>query len=145
MSERDDDERALAALPAETRARLDAFARALEHVNVDELSLHVARTRDDEHQRAIETAEIVAIQTGLEDAVAAARRTVGELVMRLYAESIYRTSIFGMNSAPNMGPVDDRLQLVRSLGDAVAAIILGPHLDEPTQAELLGLWDRLLP
>jgi hypothetical protein len=145
MSERDDDERALAALPAETRARLDAFARALERVNVGELSLHVARTRDDDHRRAIETAEIVAIETGLEAAVAAARRTVGELVMRIYAESIYRTSIFGVNTAPTSGPVDDRLQLVRSLGDAVAAIILGPHLDEATQAELLGLWDRLLP
>jgi hypothetical protein len=145
VSDQPGDEAAIAALPAETRARLDAFARALEHVDVDDLPLYVGVTRDDDHRRAVETAELVAIETGLDDGVAAARRTLAESVMREYGQAIYRTSIFGMNTAPTMGPTEDRVRVVRSLGDAVTAIVLGPHLDEATQAELLGLWERLLP
>ena len=61
MSERDD-ERALAALPAETRARLDAFARALEHVRIDDLPLYVTRIDGEEHEEAVRTAERVAIE-----------------------------------------------------------------------------------
>ena len=145
MSEQDDDEQAIAALPAETRARLEAFAEALEHEGVNELPLHVARTDEDVHRRAVETAEIIAIETGLDAAAAAARRMLAESVMREYGQAIYRTSIFGMNTVPTLGPTDERVSVVRSLGDAVTAIVLGSHLDEATQAELIGLWDRLLP
>lgn len=144
MSERDD-ERALAALPAETRDRLNAFARALDHVGLDDLPLYVASIDDDAHDEAVRTAEGVAIEANLGDAVGAARRAITESVMRQYAQSQYRASVIGMNTAPTMGPADDRVRAVRSLGDAAAAIVLGPHLDDATQAELLGLWDRLLP
>ena len=144
MSERDDD-RTLAALPPETRARLDAFARALEHVRIDDLPLYVTRIEGDEHEDAIRTAERVATEANLGDAVGAARRAIADSVMQEYAQSQYRASIIGLNTSPSMGPSDDRVRVARSLGDAVAAIVLGPHIDEATQAELLGLWDRLLP
>jgi len=144
MSERDD-ERALAALPAETRARLDAFARALEHVRIDDLPLYVTRIDGEEHEAAVRTAEGVAIEADLGDAVGAARRAIADSVMQEYAQSQYRASIIGLNTSPSMGPSDDRVRVARSLGDAVAAIVLWSHLDEATQAELLGLWDRLLP
>jgi hypothetical protein len=140
-----DDERALAALPAETRARLDAFARALEHVRIDDLPLYVTRIDGEEHDEAVRTAEGVAIAADLRDAVGAARRAIADSVMQEYAQSQYRVSIIGLNTSPSMGPSDDRVRVARSLGDAVAAIVLGPHIDEATQAELLGLWDRLLP
>ena len=143
MSERDD-ERALAALPTETRAALDAFARALERVRIDDLPLYVTRETED-HEEAVRTAERVAIEAGLGDAVGAARRAIADSVMQEYAQSQYRASIIGLNTSPSMGPSDDRVRVARSLGDAVAAIVLGSHIDEATQAELLGLWDRLLP
>jgi len=44
-----------------------------------------------------------------------------------------------------MGPTDDRVRVARSLGEAVTAIVLEDHLDREDHAELLGLWDRLLP
>jgi len=143
MSERDD-ERALTALPAETRAALDAFARALERVRIDDLPLYVTRETED-HEEAVRTAERVAIEAGLGDAVGTARRAIADSVMQEYAQSQYRASIIGLNTSPSMGPSDDRVRVARSLGDAVAAIVLWSHLEEATQAELLGLWDRLLP
>ena len=65
--------------------------------------------------------------------------------MQEYAQSQYRVSIIGLTRRRRWAPADDRVRVARSLGDAVTAIVLGPHLDEATQAELLGLWDRLLP
>jgi hypothetical protein len=141
----DTDQALLDALPAATRAHLNAFARALANVPVEELPLYVARD-DVRHVRAVETAERVAAEQGLEPRVTAARHALIEAIGREYAQSQLRISgIFGVNMAPTMGPTDVRVRVARSLGEAVTAIVLEDHLEPEDQAELLGLWGRLIP
>jgi hypothetical protein len=141
----DTDQALLDALPAATRAHLNAFARALANVPVEELPLYVARD-DVRHVRAVETAERVAAEQGLEPGVTAARHALIEAIGREYAQSQLRISgIFGVNMAPTMGPTDVRVRVARSLGEAVTAIVLEDHLEPEDQAELLGLWGRLIP
>jgi hypothetical protein len=136
---------ALARLPADARERLEVFARALDHVHVDDLALHVARRRQPRHRRAVEQAELVAIESRIVDEVGAARHAILDQVMRVFANAQLRVSSIGLNSAIGLGTVDDRVRIAESLADAVTAIILWERLDADTRAELLGLWDRLLP
>jgi len=136
---------ALAGLPSDSRARLDAFTRALDRINVEDLPLYLARAREPRHRRAVEHAELIAIESGLGDVVDAARRVVIEAVIRQFGEGQFRVWLGGVNVAPNLGPVDERVQIASSLGDAVTALVLGDRLDADDSAELLGLWARLLP
>jgi hypothetical protein len=132
-------------LTDDARRRLDAFTGALDRVNLDDLPLYVARLRQPRHRRAVETAELVAIEGGLADTVDAARRVVIEQIIRGFAESQFRVWIGGVKMTPDMGPVDERVRIAGSLGDAVTALVLGDRLDVATSGELLGLWSRLLP
>ena len=134
---------ALERLPDDARARLDGFARALERVHVDDLPGHVAWPREPGHRQAVERAAVVARAAGLEDVVDAARRALSEAILREYAGAQIRVSVFGLNSPASTG--EDSVRVLRSLGDAVTAIVLGDRLDAADQGELLGLWDRLLP
>jgi hypothetical protein len=136
---------ALAGLPADSRARLDAFTKALDRINVEDLPLYVGRVRQPRHRRAVETAALVAIEQGLGDAVDAARRVVIEAVIRQLGEGQFRVWLGGVNVAPNLGPVDERVRIASSLGDAVTALVLGDRLELHDADELLGLWTRLLP
>jgi hypothetical protein len=138
------DSHGLAALTTDARARLDRFSHALERLDVEDLPLYVARVREPRHQRAVETAELVAIESGLADAVAAARHVVLEGVIREFGDRQFRVWLGGVNMASNLGPVDERVQIARSLGEAVTAMVLGDRLDDDDAAELLGLWARLL-
>ena len=131
-------------LPDDARDRLDAFTEALDRINLDDLPLYVARVRQPRHRRAVETAELVAIDGGLADTVDAARRVVIEQIIRGFAESQFRVWIGGVQMAPGMGPVDERVRIASSLGDAVTALVLGDRIDAATSGELLGLWSRLL-
>lgn len=135
---------ALDRLPADARERLDAFTRALDRVHVDDLVLHVARRRQPRHRRAVETAELVAIEHGLLEPIVAARRIVLDGVLRAFADAQLRVGVVGINPIGG-GPVDDRVRVAESLSEAVTALALGERLDADTRGELLGLWDRLLP
>ena len=88
---------ALERLPADARARLDQFARALESV------------------------------------------------LREFAHAQLRVSYVGVNSVPGLGSTDEGVRMMRSLGDAVAGIVLWDRLAVHDRDELLGLWSRLLP
>jgi hypothetical protein len=134
---------ALDRLEPEARARLEALARALDRSHVDDLSLHVARVRQPRHRRAVETAELVAIESGLQEAVEAARRVVIEAVIRAMGERQFRVWVGGVAMAPNLGSADERVRIAGSLADAVTALVLGDRLDAADAAELLGLWPRL--
>ncbi len=132
-------------LPEDARARLEAFSQALDRLNVEDLPLYLARGRRPRHRRAVETAELIAIESGLAGAVDAARHVVIEAVIRQFGEGQFRVWVGGVAMAPNLGPVDERLQIAGSLGEAVTALVLGDRLDADDSAELLGLWHRLLP
>jgi hypothetical protein len=132
-------------LPRDTRDRLNAFAAALDRVPTEELSLSVAVVREPAHQRALETAELVAIEAGLDDAVAAARRAIEDAMVRLYGQSLRYSGILGVTTPTTVGSVSDTAGVLRSLEDAVTAIVLGDRLTAADRDELLGLWDRLLP
>ena len=142
MTEAGDPTDALDRLPAETRSRLDEFSRALDRLHVEDFILHVARVDELRHRRAVETAEMIAIEAGLVGAVEAARRVIIEQIVRAFAVNQYRG---WLDSAPNLGSVDDRVLIARSVGEAVTALVLGDRLDADASGELLGLWDRLLP
>jgi len=47
--------------------------------------------------------------------------------------------------SPGLGTTDDRVRVLRSLGDAVTALVLWDRLDDADRFELLGQWARLLP
>ena len=136
---------ALDRLPTDARQRLDVFAKALERVHVDDLPLYLARRRQPRHRRAVEGAALTAREAGLERSVDAARRTVREYVIRAYAASELRTAYAGLPGGPTLADPEERLRILRSLDDAVAALVLGERIDADTRGELLGLWDRLLP
>jgi hypothetical protein len=135
---------ALERLPADARERLDAFARALDGVPLEDLPLYVARVRQPRHRRAVERAEVTAIESGLGEPVAAARQALIEAVIRKLADSQFRVWIGGVQMAPNLGPVDDRVRIAESLRDAVTALVLDDRLDADDRGELLGLWGRLI-
>jgi hypothetical protein len=136
---------ALAQLAPDARERLDEFAKAIDRVDVEDLPLYVARARQPSHRRAVETAELIAIESGLGDAVDAARHALIEAVFREFGARQFRVWLGGTAMAPNLGPVDERLRIASSLGEAVTALVLGDRLDAADTAELLGLWSRLLP
>ena len=138
-------EDALERLPADARRRLAGFAEALERVPVDDLPLYVARVPQPRHRRAVEAAELVATELGLAEPIVAARTAMLEGLFRLLANAEFRVWIGGVQMAPNLGPVDERVRIAESLSEAVTAIALGDRLDPAVRGELLGLWDRLLP
>lgn len=131
-------------LPDDARRRLDAFTRAVDRIDVDRLRTLVAEPVEPRHRRAVETAELVAIESGLEAVVDAARRVVVETLIREFGVRQLRVWVGGVAMAPNVGPAEERVAIARSLGDAVTAIVLGSRLDPADAAELLGLWARLL-
>jgi hypothetical protein len=135
---------ALDRLPADARDRLEALARAVDRIHVDDLVLHVARRRQPRHRRAVETAELAAVESGLVEPIAAARRLILEGVLRTYANAQLRVGIAGVNPLGG-GAVDDRVRVAESLSEATTALVLWDRLDADTRAELLGLWDRVLP
>ena len=135
---------ALARLPADARERLDAFARALDRVPLEDLPLYVARVRQPRHRRAVERAALTAIESGLGEPVAAARHALLEGVMGKLADGQFRVWIGGVQMAPNLGSVDDRVRIAESLGDAVTALTLDDRLDAADRGELLGLWERIV-
>jgi hypothetical protein len=136
---------ALDRLPRDTRERLNAFAAALDRVPTEDLPMYVASVREPAHQRALETAELVAIEGGLKDAVAAARRAIEDAMVRLSGQSLRSSGILGVTMPTTVGSVSDTARVFRSLEDAVTAIVLGDQLEAADRDELLGLWDRLLP
>lgn len=135
---------ALDGLPVEARKRLETFARALDRVHVDDLPVYVARRRQPRHRRAVEAAELVAIESGLVEQVSAARRVLLDRVLRAFADAGFRVSYVGLNPVGG-APVEDRVRIAESIAEAVTAIVLWDRLDADTRGELLGLWDRLLP
>lgn len=135
----------LAGLSPNARARLEQFGSAVERVHVDDLPLYAVRTRDPGHRRAVEAAALVARERHLDDAIEAARRVIVDYVLRQYGEAQYRTGYIALNSAPGLGPTDDRVRVMRSIGEAVTALALDDALEEADRAELLGAWANLLP
>ena len=136
---------ALDELPVAARSRLAQFTAALERVRVDDLPLHAVRPGQPDHRRAVEAAALAVHEAHLDAPLEAARSVVLEYVSRAYATAQYRASWVGMNSAPGLGPTDDRVRVMRSLGDAVTALVAWDALDDADRAELLGAWGTLLP
>jgi hypothetical protein len=134
---------AFAALSMDARSDLDRFAAALERVHIDDLPLYAVRPRQPAHRRAVETAAVAARERGLEAAVDAAREAIVAYVTRQYGAAQFRTGHVALNTAPGLGPTEDRVRVMRSLGDAATALALGDALDANDRAELLGAWQRI--
>jgi hypothetical protein len=132
-------------LPPSARARLQRFSGALERLDVDDLLLYAVRMREAGHSASLKRAAAIADDAGSAAAIRAAGAAVSGYIGRMYAGAQFRTSVVGMNTAPGLGPTEDRVRIVRSLGDAVTAIILDETLDAADRAELMGEWERLIP
>jgi hypothetical protein len=131
-------------LPDDARARLVAFTTALDRVAVDDYPLYAVRVRQPIHRRAVEAAAVVARDVGLTDAVEAARSALVEAIGRAYANAQLRLTFAGLNDAPGLGPAEDRLFVMRSIGEAVTGIVLWDRLDRHVRAELMGAWAALI-
>ena len=134
---------ALARLPPHARERLDILAKALDRIDEDDLSLHVARRRQPRHRRAVETAELVAIESGLVEPLDAARQAMIQGLTRRFIQ--HEVRVVGFALTQKVTPMADQVRIAESVADAVTAIVLAEDLDADTYYELLGLWDRLLP
>ena len=139
------DPKALDRLPSGARVRLEAFTAALERVPVDQLGLYADRTWDEEHVAAVERARDAAQDAGLTEPIEAAQRALADGIIHLLASTRYRVTMFGGDMAPSSGSNTDRQRILDSLADAVTALVLGDRIDPADEAELLGLWARLLP
>jgi hypothetical protein len=134
----------LAALPGDARARLVRFMAALERINVGDLTIYALGQREAEHARAAAAAAQAARDRGLEAGVEAARAAAIDYVTRAYQNAMMRISYVGPTTATGFGPADDRVRVMRSLADAVTAVILDDAIDEADRAELMGAWDGIL-
>jgi hypothetical protein len=117
---------------------------ALERINVGELTMYAVRQREDEHARAVAAAAELARERHLEPQLEAARSAVIDYVTLAYQNAMMRISYVGPTTATGFGPADDRVRVMRSLADAVTAVVLDDALDEADRAELVGAWDGLL-
>ena len=136
---------ALERLPADARKQLGAFAHALERIPVDDLPVYVARRRQPGHRRAVEASALVAHELGLEPSIDAACRAIRDYILRAYADAAFRPTIAGFSGTGPQADPEERLRILRSLDEAVTALVLGERIDANVRGELLGLWDRLLP
>jgi hypothetical protein len=132
-------------LAPDARRRLAAFTAALERLDVDDLPLYAVTRRDAGYERAVEDAAAAARAAALDETIVAARQVVVDYVARAYGNAQYRTGYIAMNTAPGLGPTDERVRVMRSIGDAISALVLGDALDEADQAMLLGAWANLEP
>jgi len=140
-----DQDDALASLPADARARFDAFNEALERIDVGAMSLYAIPGDEAEMERAREAARAIARERGLEPALDAARQEVLAFVSEDYRETSAGLGYLGGTSPTvGFGAGDDRLRVMQSLADAVMAVVLDDALDPDDRAELLGAWDGLL-
>lgn len=136
---------ALASLPAEARARFDAFTAALERIDVGAMSLYAIPGDEAETERAREAARAVARERGLEPALEGARQQVLAFVAEDYRETSAGLGYLGGTSPTvGFGANDDRLRVMQSLADAVLAVVLDDALDPEDRDELMGGWDELL-
>jgi hypothetical protein len=135
----------LATLPADARARFDAFTAALERIDVGAMSLYAIPADDAEMEQAREAARAVAGELGLGPALEAARQEVLAFVAQDYRETSAGLGYLGGTSPTvGFGADDDRLRVMQSLADAVVAVVLDDALDADDRAELIGGWDGLL-
>jgi hypothetical protein len=141
---RGDELDALDRLRPDARGRLESLAAAIERISIEELPLFAVRVRQPEHHQAVETAARVALDTGMTPAIEAAQGAMLDFIARLYSAAPNRFGIGGEVIA-NLGRQDDRVRVMQTLGDAVAALVLDERLRQADRTELLGEWARLLP
>jgi hypothetical protein len=133
---------ALDRLPPAARARLAQFGSALERVRVDNLPMNAVRSGEPAHRRAVEAAAAVALDSRLAEPIEAARASVLAYINRAYTDQQLRMTMW---DGRGLARTDDRVRVMRSLGEAVTALVLWDALDESDRAELLGVWANLLP
>jgi hypothetical protein len=134
---------ALAGLPRGVRDRLDALSNAVDLVGLDLLPTFIGG-EGPERDRAFANAELVAIESGREAAVAEGRRIAWAYVERRFAAAGYRPGL-GIMPAPLLAGGHERARLADSFADAVTAVMLEDALDPADHDDLLGPWASLLP
>ncbi|HEX2754132.1 MAG TPA: hypothetical protein VHM48_01640 [Candidatus Limnocylindrales bacterium] len=101
--------------------------------------MFAVRRREPAHRRAVEAAELVAIETGREAAVQAARLIGAGYIERRFSQGGFRTTLGLMPFASGIsGP--ERAGLAVSFEEAVTGLVLADVLDEADVDELLGPW-----
>ena len=129
-------------LPPSTRKRLETLSRNVDHVGLEQLPLYAPRPIGSGHQKAVDNAERLTIETAREAAVSEARRIAWDYIERRYAENGYRVGI-GMTGWTNLTSGEDRARLAKSFEEALTAIVLEDALDEADVDEMLGAWASL--
>ncbi len=130
-------------LPSATRKRLETLSRNVDHIGLDQLPMYAPRPLGHDHQRAVDNAERVTIETARQAAVAEARRIAWDYIERRFAEGGYRRGIEGIDWTMTITSGEDRARLAKSLEEALTAIVLEDALDEADADELLGAWASL--
>ena len=131
-------------LPAPIHQRLDRFFERLECLPISDLPMYAARPLDAEgHRRAIADAELVAIESGREGAVAEHRERTAEWLRMAWSSSGFRTQFPGAIDVRGTERVEDRLAVVESLQVAILGLAVADHLPPETLDELLGPWADL--
>jgi hypothetical protein len=136
---------ALDRLPAGTRRRLQAFASRLERMRLSDLPVYAANAIEPGHAKALTVAHETAVGNGLEQAVKQARATIAAYVERQFADGLDRPWAHGLNWGLDggLGRADDRVRVMKTLGDATTALVLWDLLGEDVRDEILGPWAAL--
>lgn len=127
---------------AERRVR-DLFAR-YERVDPEQLR-RLALSLPDEERRGelVAAAERAAATSGRGELLARARQTARELVVRAYADGMYRPTWLTLNWGQSLGTVADRAAHTMAVEDAAAAAVVA-DLEPDLAEELAWAFERLV-
>lgn len=134
----------MAELPNPVTAALERFAARLDRLRVEDLPLYATRPLDaGAHRAAVVAAATVAREIDRTAAIQRATSTAADWVNVLYSRQQNYPEWVGATWGRATGTAEDRVDIARSLGEAITAIALGDVLDAAATDELLGGWSAL--
>jgi hypothetical protein len=132
---------ALRRLPTAVRARLEAFAEALDQLPNTQITLLGARPMDNEtHERARAAADERIQWHGWQEPMAFLRSELLRWMAGRFSRRIPLSEALGYVTLNDTFRVVDELRIGQSLADALRAIAVGDEIDEGYRDELLGPW-----
>jgi hypothetical protein len=142
VPDRDD---ALRRLPTSVRARLEAFAEALDQVPTSHIALLGARPMDTvSHERARAAADERIQWHGWQEPMSFLRGELLRWMAGRFSRRIPLSETLGYVATSDNFRVMDELRIGQSLADALRAVAVWDEIDEGYRNELLGAWAAIV-
>jgi hypothetical protein len=116
----------------------------LDRLSIEELRIRATRPANaSSHLQTLERAELLALQQGRAEILRTARETVERWVFRVFGDHQYQPTWVGLNWGRSLGTADDRVEIARTLREAVTGLIVWDLVSDGDRTELLGAWGGL--